>query len=246
MKRLLLMSMLVVFALSSTAPCAMASKDAAVAESIKSLEVKELDLGALAAVPAPCQVGNLNPINFAIPGFALPPEEYALIFDPQAGCSNCPIGVQVNNIHIFMRTSVPCDIQLEVGLRTVGSGDPACPESSPDASACLSGVYNVSLPSANVWDIALPIDCPCADPNYLYALTVNYVSSSCLPEPDLITDMFPSTCTSWNDFGSGWLDIVATYGFPGNLSFYADAVCCEPAIPTDDSSWGAIKGLFKN
>jgi len=109
---------------------------------------------------------------------------------------------------------------------------------------CNSGAFTVSLPSGGVWDIALPIQCECLDMDRLYLLSFSYESSSCWPEPDLITDGIPTPCTSWVNSGSGWMDLVTTYGFPGNLSFYADAECCTPPVPTENNTWGGVKSLY--
>jgi hypothetical protein len=194
----------------------------------------------------PCITGNLNAAAFAIVGFAAPPEDYAYVFNPLVGCSSCAIGFRVNTIHIMLRTAQACDIVMAVDVENVSDLDPACPGRSPGLEKCNSGLFSVSLPAGGLWDVALPIQCDCFLIDQLYLLSFEYVSSSCLPEPDLITDGLPTVCTSWNNFGAGWLDLVTTFGFPGNLLFYADADCCDFPIPVDPKSWGAIKALYED
>ena len=191
-----------------------------------------------------CVVGNLNAPAYAIVGFVLPPEEYKLVFDPTAGCSICPVGIRINNVHILLRTSQACEVVMAVDVEAV-SDSPECPGMFPGIELCNSGLFTVSLPGAGLWDVGLPIDCGCITVDNLYLLSFDFVDSSCLPEPDLITDGSPTVCTSWNDFGAGWTDLVSAYGFPGNLLFFADAECCGP-VPVESQTWGKIKSLYEN
>ena len=100
-----------------------------------------------------------------------------------------------------------------------------------------------NLPSAGLWDISLPLECACASPDYPYALTVSFESVTG-GTPDLVTDNLPSNCVSWNDFGSGWVDLVSGSGFPGNLKIWAEADCCEPPVETMKETMGDVKGRY--
>lgn len=62
---------------------------------------------------------------------------------------------------------------------------------------------------------------------------------------EMITDDFPTACTSFNDWGSGWHDLVVDFGFPGNLVMWADAMCCEDPIAQERRTWGDVKSLFR-
>jgi hypothetical protein len=63
----------------------------------------------------------------------------------------------------------------------------------------------------------------------------------------LITDAGPAVlCTNWNNYGSGWYDLLAAFPtWPGQLKFFADADCCSPPTPVDDSTWGRLKSLYR-
>jgi hypothetical protein len=173
----------------------------------------------------------LNTPAWAILSFVAPPEEYKLVFDPQTTCPECPAGILVNTIHVLLRTSQACDIQMAVDVEeAVFPSDPTCAEPGP--VHCNSGLSLVSLPGDGVWDVTLPIACPCLSSAQLLLIGFHIESSSCLPEPDLITDDFPTPCTSWNNWGIGWYDLVWGIGFPGNLSFFADADCCSAPTAT--------------
>jgi len=197
-------------------------------------------------VPTPCQVGNLNPPAFAVSGWLAPPDWYALIFDPAATCLDCDVGIRITTVHAMLQTSAACDLVVKVSLMGVDSPPGAnCP--APLQVLCGHFEWDVSLPSDGLWDIALPLDCMCADPDYLYALKVKITSASCEDGamPNLVTDEFPSACTSYNMIDGVWTDLVTTYGFPGNLSFWADAECCWSPVSTEQNSWGEIKSIYR-
>lgn len=195
-----------------------------------------------------CQVGNLNAPAWAISDFVLPPEEYKFAFDPKATCSVCQIGFLVNTVHFVIQSSEAMTIVAAVDVEeAVYPTSPDCPE--PGQLLCSSGFYTVNLPGAGLWDIGLPIACECYTMERTYLLSVHFesVTSQTGAVPDLIMDAGPAAlCTNWNNFGSGWYDLVAQYPtWPGNLIFFADAECCTPPVPVEDSTWGAIKNLYE-
>lgn len=186
--------------------------------------------GALSMSKIGCIVGNLNPAAIALPSYIVPPEEYALIFEPQDVCTACPSGVNIDLVHMVMQTSEAVVLEIAVGVREAAyPNGPSCPE--PGAVICTSSVTQVLLTGAGLWDVSLPIDdCPCLDANTEYALSARIVSTSGGTPgyvPDLVLDDVPSNCTSWNDRGSGWDDLVDDAGLPGNLVLFADADCCD-------------------
>ncbi len=195
-----------------------------------------------------CQVGNTNPANWAIGGWAAAPEEYKLAFDPMVDgtCgTECILpgwGFEVNVIHIHIQVDVPCTLIVGVDVEeAVYPTSPDCPE--PGALACASPLYYVALSSAGGWILNIPITCDCLAIYKEYLLGVYFDSAPC--NVDLVTDNFPTACTSWNNWGAGWVDLVVDYGFPGNLKIWADAECCEPPVPAAQLSWGVIKKLYK-
>jgi hypothetical protein len=195
-----------------------------------------------------CQTGNLNPGYWAIGGWASPPEEYKLAFDPLLDgscadiCSPLPgMGIDISSIHIHLQVDTACTIFISVNVEEViYPTSPDCPE--PGSVACASPLYQVDLPSAGGWLLNLPIECDCLTFKREYMLGVYFDSAT--DDIDLVTDNFPSNCTSWNDWGAGWYDLVAEGGFPGNLKIWADATCCEPPVPVEMKSWGNIKNIY--
>jgi hypothetical protein len=188
-----------------------------------------------------CVVGN-SYANWAISGWAIPPEEYALVFEPLATCSVCPVGFDINTIHVVVQVEAACDIYMSVDVEEAAGPDTCL---SPGPELCRSDDYEVNLSSAGVYDIGLPIDCPCLWSGWTYLLSFHF--DAIYPESaeiQIVTNDYPTVCTSWNDWGSGWYDLVADAGFPGNLTIYADAECCETS-GAEPTSWGMTKRLFR-
>jgi hypothetical protein len=206
-----------------------------------------IDLGQQ-GIGDPCLVGNLNPSYWAIGDWAYPPEEYKLAFDPitMGDCAAiCPAqpgyGIDINTIRMHIQVDAPCTIVMGVDVEeVVYPNGPDCPE--PGEVSCASSLYQVNLTSAGGWILNIPIECACLTFEKEYMLGVYFQSATCAI--DIVTDNAPSNCTSWNDWGSGWKDLVAVYGFPGNLRIWAGATCCEPPVPVEAKSWGVIKSLY--
>ena len=241
MRKLLVTALVVAFALSWTATDSVASKQVVVKQ-LESTDAIPIVVGPAGPAQA-CRVGNLNAPAWAISNFILPPEEYKLTFDPKATCSVCPIGFDVHAVHIMLQTAGPCDLVMSVDVEEASyPNDPTCPE--PGDLMCASGLFSVNLPVAGLYDISLPIDCDCLTMDGLYLLSFYVETVSCDPVPDLITDAGPiNLCTNWNNWGLGWEDL-ATYGWPGDLIFFADIDCCTPPVPVEESTWGAIKERY--
>ena len=192
-----------------------------------------------------CAVGNTNPAAWAVSSFVTPPEEYALVFDPvNSTCANCGTGFQVSTINMHLQVSAAGTVVMSGALHSAGfPNDPSCME--PTTVECSTALYTVTFPNAGAFIIALPLNCDCAFLNYGYAVSIHFESVTGL-SVDLVTDNTPSTCTSYNNYGLGWVDLVANYsGWPGNLKIWADATCCDQPIDTQEESMGSLKGKFR-
>jgi hypothetical protein len=245
MRHLLICFVLLCFIISVPVSSALAEREVNIKQAEPAPTV--IFMGDLEATQA-CVTGNPNPPAWAISGWMLPPEEYRLAFDPilhgdcAAECAPLPgKGFNVNTVSIHIQVAAACTIIMSVNVsEVIYPTSPDCPEPGP--LACSSPLYQVDLASAGGWMINLPVDCVCLTFNREYMLGIYFDSATCTP--DLVTDNFPSNCTSWNNYGSGWVDLVAGPGFPGNLRITADASCCEPPVPVESKSWGVIKTLY--
>jgi hypothetical protein len=194
-----------------------------------------------------CYVGNINNAEHVVSGWFAAPEEYKYVFDPVAipdlGCLDCPGGFDVTTVHMLVRVPVEgCTLVMSVNVESADLSDPGCP--MPGPVECESGLVTVHLdPGATDWIVPVPIDCNCLSTDGTYVLGVWFESASC--PVGLITDALPSACTSWNNSGAGWVDLVTEAGFPGNIWIYADATCHQSPSPTEQTTWGTMKELYK-
>ena len=243
MKRSLMVCTLFIIALSLLATPVLAEREA-VARSLDPTVMPQ-QVGQVRPVTT-CEVGNLNTPVWAIADWLMPQDRYALIFDPAATCQECPLGFRVTMIHVMVQTAADCELTMRAVLMTVESdGDPDC--FVPGNAYCGGPDFQISIPAAGLWDIALPVNCACADSDYPFALKVVFAALSCTDGsvPDLVTDDFPAVCISYNDVGAGWQDLVADYGFPGNLMIWADAECCADPVEAESKTWGGLKDLYR-
>jgi len=241
MRHVLWMVMVGVLVAGLTVTAAFAGRTPEVAP-VKQLEAIPVIMGPSGSVVA-CQVGNLNPAYYAISNFVSAPEDYKLAFDPMATCSVCPFGFKVNKVHAYLQVTAATTIVLSVDVEEVVYPTPGC--TAPGQVVCASVLYQVNLPSAGMYNIGIPITCGCLTMARKYMLSVHFQSHTRVPA--LITDAGPGVlCFNWNNYGPGWYDLVVEYpDWPGQLKFFADAECCEPPVPVDGKSWGAIKELYE-
>ncbi|MBU0743423.1 hypothetical protein KKG45_13720 [bacterium] len=220
----------------------------AVAE--RNVSVQRLDTDKISALfesyRQDCLVGNPNPFFYAIPNWIWGAEQYTYIYDPTETCG-CPAGFAVEFVHMIVQfgpEDVPVTFDAYV---TVDS--PAWSDELdcwyPGNPVCASDLTSITIDTAGLYDIGLPTpDCACAAMSYQYSLSYVFVSTFS-SNPDIVTDQFPSACTSWNDYGLGWYDLVADFGFPGNIMMWADIVCCQSPVANADETWGGVKSLYE-
>ncbi len=197
-----------------------------------------------------CVLGNLNNPAYAIQDWIWGQETYKYLFDAdQAECMACPAGFTVEMVHFFMQfgvEDVPVDFDCYVDFEET-IYDPTLGCFLPGDVICASQAYTVSIDQAGMYDIAIPIDqgtCACAYFGYKYAIGMTFLTAFD-STPDAITDNIPVGCTSYNDYGMGWYDLVTGFQFPGELVMYADIACCENPVDNESQSWGAVKSLFR-
>jgi len=130
-----------------------------------------------------------------------------------------------------------------VDVERADLSNPQCPFPGPEE--CASDLYQVVLGQAALYDIALAINCGCLCVDGTYLLSVWFESCTSGAGLELVTDEFPSPCTSWNNWGLGWEDLVTGFGFPGNLIIFADAVCCASPSAVERTTWGTVKETYR-
>lgn len=236
---------LLIFVFVALLASGVAAKDTPVVTRVDPAEMPEITPMATSQM-----VGNLNPAYWRISGWVVGGEEYKYLFNPVEQL-NCPEGFQLTQVHMVLDfddtmtypITFPVWVDLEDAL-----WDPTLGCWVPGIEDCRSVTYTVTIDVPGTYDIGLPIDCQCAymtDPRgmpYWYMLSFHF------PEPftaNLITDNFPVPCYSWNNWGSGWYDLVGQGGFPGGILMWGDVVCCLDPVTVEEKSWGDIKSLFR-
>ena len=203
------------------------------------LEIQELNLG---APGRQCLMGNLNPPAYAITDWIIGNEGYKYLFWPPDYCQ-CP-GFFLDTVHMYIQTDGPVNFDAYVDLEDAEwDDDTQC--WVPGIVDCESPIYSIDIPSDGLWDIGLPMpedNCDCAYMEYWYFIGFYFITELVA---DAVTDNIPVGCTSYNNFGSGWVDLVTTYGFPGELIMYADVHCCEEPVPAIPETWGGVKSLYR-
>jgi hypothetical protein len=196
-----------------------------------------------------CQVGNLNPMAWLIGDWISGNEGYKYHFFPRPQCP-CPVGFHLEMVYIklnFGPEDVPSVFDVYVDLEEAVWNDLAgCWYPGPEV--CTSEVHTVQIDTAGVWDIGIPIgdQCPCASKHYQYLLSFHIVTQfPPTQRPDATSDEFPVGCTSWNDLGFGWMDVVQEFGWPGEILIWGDVECCELPVQSETDSWGTVKSLYR-
>ena len=200
--------------------------------------------------PVGCQVGNLNPIAFAITDWVWGLEKYKYMFyaDPDQ-CGLCTDGFTVGSVSLVMQfgpEDVPATFDARVDFEEA-LWDDALQCNVPGPEICVSSNYTVTIDTAGLYNITLPMDagCACAHFGYWYGISFEFLTAfTSGMEPDMVTDNIPVGCTSWNDYGAGWLDTI-DFGFPGEISLSAEIICCGNPVPVENSRWGDIKAMFR-
>ncbi len=220
---LMAMALVVSFGLATGSMAEAAGKPGEVKITPLTGPFSEIDAsGALAAVKDPadlCHGEWHGSAAYYISGWFHGNEYYACYQDPiETGCLNTyPFGVTDIKWYVYAQAAVTFDIQPLVYDYTV-----------PDVIGpplCAGPIYNVSLPSSGEWTITLPLgDTCCVDgPYYAGVYVPTNLGAGIL---EIATDdgvtVTPRSDASYNDYGSGWDDLVDVYGFTYNLKLWSD------------------------
>ena len=211
-----------------------------------------LSAGVAASTRGDACWGNLNDPTYAITNYIWGDEVYAYGFTPPVFQCPCPLGFHVENVHMLMQFTpedAPATFDAYVNLASDGQQNimpPPCP--FPGVEECVSPLFTVTINEPGLYDIALPLYdyCDCAYLEYGYFLSFHFATT--FPDsmrPDLVTDDLPSGCTSYNDYGFGWEDLVTGVGLPGNIVMWADIICCENPVTVEQGTWGLLKTLYR-
>jgi hypothetical protein len=197
-----------------------------------------------------CIYGHDAAAAYAITDYIWGQESYATVFNAAQPVCACTSGFTIEQVHFYMNfrvEDVPSTFDASVEFRE-NAIDVTTGCSVPGPVICESPLYTVNITNPGLYDIALPMTAgagACAYFGYDYAVSINFPNAfPPTQRPDAVTDGAPVGCVSYNNYDAGWLDTVSL-GFPGELVMYADVICCEPPVPSDEPSWGELKSLYR-
>jgi len=185
-------------------------------------------------------------------------ELYKAYQDPAQTCSD-PYPFMVNEVHlplVFLGTGT---IYLSVDIEAVNNSVPSCP--TPGTMLAISQTYEVSLEN-DFYLITIPLDTPVVvnGPFFVGA----YFASSGNPDyAAVVTDTFPTSCVSYNDWGEGYVDLDTVYndygekiflgrmllyasGFPGGSGVTQPEPAAEIIHPANGELVGGTVDLWAN
>jgi hypothetical protein len=157
-------------------------------------------------------------------------EVYAHYEDPAAfGCTDI-YPFRVTEVTFELNTYGAESFQAVAsinGLDTTYPASPACPK--PGTDICVSPVYNITIPAAGYYQITIPLTDLCCVYGPYFA---EFYLIGALNTPDGVSDNAPLNCHTYNDWGSGWKDLVVQYGWPGCVQVYSKGLTmAHPPCP---------------
>lgn len=172
-------------------------------------------------------------------------ENYTVPFIAGEEACACANGVAIKSIHMLLALDDFANLQIAVAVLDAVDGGGGC--LVPGAEIAVSSPYTISgiTGGAQYIDVEIPIDGPCAtvgDPLFLGVYFLNDNDTQLVGLP--ITDP-PHTCFNYNDWGSGYVDVVDSYGFAGDLLIWADLDCCAEPVDNEASTLDSIKSLYR-
>lgn len=169
-------------------------------------------------------------------------ESYARFIDPRVEECQCDIGFSIRSIKIILGLDSTAD--LGVIARLLEVDDPyGCP--TPGTALAFSPIHVISdLVVFGYYEINIPCDFPCASMDEPFFITVDFLYGTS-DRVNIVGGGDAEACVSYNNWGDGWVDLVADIGFLDGLTIWAESDCCYSPIGNDTSSWGSVKSLYR-
>jgi hypothetical protein len=177
-----------------------------------------------------CSAGNLD-WYYAVSGWLAGNEIYSTFVDPSGcGCAGWVTPHEVGFV-IDVREGIEiCDhpvVRVDIRDAEWSGG---CPR--PGEILCQSGLFELGFPGAGIYIVELTLP-PCDPVPGSFFVSLEYVGPVC-SHVRVVTDDSPVVCNSYNDWGTGWVDLVADADFPGRLTMYANVECASYLTATVD------------
>ncbi len=172
-------------------------------------------------------------------------ENYTVPINAGDGNCSCTEGVTITTVHMMLALDDLANLDVAAAILDANGDGTGC--LTPGAEIAVSPAMNITglTGGAAYYDIAIPIEGPCAtvgDAQFISVYFLNDNDGQFFGLP--ITDP-PNGCFGYNDWGSGYVDLVTDYGFAGDLMIWAEMECCATPVPTENTSFGDVKSLFR-
>jgi len=193
-----------------------------------------------------CVVGNADFDNILgyYDSWFLGYESYAIPFNAADESCVCSEGVAVKAIHMLIALDEFANLEVSASVLDAVDGGSGC--LVPGAEIATSDVYTINgLTELGYVDIEIPIEGPCATTGDALFLAVNFLNDNDSQFFGIPISDGPVNCFNYNEFGSGYIDVVADYGVGGNLLIWADLECCAQAVSNEASTMDSIKSLYR-
>jgi hypothetical protein len=154
-------------------------------------------------------------------------EWYANYQDPvEHGCTAVwPFQVTEIDFQLnFPATWVEAPVYVQ-GFVFEDIGTPSCPEPEDVPgfiSPCSTAVYGYTIPTGGgYFELPMPLTEECCVYEPYFAVVYISTDLSGLDVDMVSENNATATCRSYNDYGGGWVDLVASAGFPGPIMLYS-------------------------
>ncbi len=169
-------------------------------------------------------------------------ETYARMFSPLVEPCECDIGFTIRAINMQLGLDSSADLMVSA-LLLEADWNGSCWQ--PGATLTFSPVHVIDyIELFGYYQITIPCDFPCASMTEPYFIAVDFIGGTS-DRVNIVGGGDAETCTSYNDWGDGWYDLVADIGFFDGLTMWAVSDCCYEPIDTDVTSWGKVKTLYR-
>jgi len=172
-----------------------------------------------------CIVRHDDGIYYKIDGWVTGNELYKSYCDPSLTCPGAyPFTVTEINMPMYFAGTPTFTVSVDV--EAVDNTDPACPV--PGALMAISSDWELSVPSAGLYDIWIPLDTPIVVTGPFFAGFYLGTAFDPTDSAAIVIDTIPVPCRSYNawDTTIGFIDLAQNqyYNFPGRLVLYASGV----------------------
>ena len=178
-----------------------------------------------------CQIGNANATHF-VSSLDSGGSKISILVNPTDQCG-CPVGVSMTDMMVKINSTISCDVQLVVRLRSPLPGPGPCLE--PGKIECETGPVTRKL-EVGVNTETVKLSCPCADSNFPYFLEVEAVSNDCTAAAGFTFTQEGAACDAY-------LEDIAVGG-DYYFSIWAETTCCNKPVGTLEETFGGVKSRF--